>query len=54
MAEYRIFVLSSLGKKIEGAHPLSADSDTEAVTRAAKHVEGGHWVEIWQNARVVR
>ena len=24
MAEYRIFVLSSLGKKIEGAHPLSA------------------------------
>lgn len=54
MAEYRIFVLSSLGKKIEGAHTIVCDTDTEAVTRAAEHLEDGHWVEIWENARVVR
>ena len=54
MAEYRIFVLSSLGKKIEGAHTIVCDSDTEAVTRATEHLEGGRWVEIWQDARVVR
>ncbi len=54
MAEYRVFVLSSQGRKIEGALTLVCDSDAEAVSQAAEHLEDGHWVEIWQSARVVR
>jgi hypothetical protein len=57
VARYCIFVLSTLDKKIERTlertHIFVCNSDTEAVSRAAEHLQDGYLVEIWQNMRVV-
>ncbi len=54
MPAYRVFVLSTPDDKIEGTHTIFCDSDSEAIGRAAEHLQDDHLVEIWQNARVVR
>jgi hypothetical protein len=54
MPTYRIFVLSTADKKIEGTHTIFCDTDTEAVSRAAEYLQDGRLVEICDNARVVR
>jgi hypothetical protein len=58
MARYCIFVLSTSDKKIERTlertHIIACNSDAEAVSRAAEHLQDGYLVEIWQSMRVVR
>jgi len=58
MARYCIFVLSTSDKKIERTlertRIIVCNSDAEAVSRAAEHLQDGHLVEIWQSMRVVR
>jgi hypothetical protein len=54
MPLYRIFVLSTPDKKIEGTHTIFCASDSEAISRAAEHLQGGQLVEIWQSTRVVK
>ena len=53
MPVYRVFVLSTPDNKIEGTHTIFCDSDSEAISRAAEYLQGGHLVEISQGARVV-
>ena len=54
MPVYRVFVLSTPDNKIEGAHTIFCDTETEAISRAAEYLQDGRLVEIRQNARVVK
>jgi hypothetical protein len=52
MAEYRAFLLDSLGRVIGPAIIINAKTDAEAF-EAAKQSANGHDVELWHVARFV-